>query len=125
MMTTLIQVAFGGAIGASLRYLTNIGAMRWFGPGFPYGTMIVNVTGSFVMGVLVVVFAQKGGMRYAPFALTGALGGFTTFSAFSLDSLTLFERGQTGLALAYIVGSVGLSLGGIAAGVMVTRGIFA
>ncbi|EEW23942.1 fluoride efflux transporter CrcB [Rhodobacter ferrooxidans] len=125
MINTLPQVALGGAIGASLRYVTNVAAMRAFGPGFPMATMLVNVLGSFAMGVLVVVLAQKGGTRFAPFLMTGILGGFTTFSAFSLDALTLWERGQVGLAAAYVLGSVALSLAAIVAGVWVTRGIFA
>lgn len=121
MVQTLIQVALGGAIGASLRYLTSLGAMRWIGPGFPYATVIVNVLGSFLMGVLVVVLARKGGTQLAPFLMTGILGGFTTFSAFSLDTLTIWERGQHGLALLYVGVSVALSLAAIAAGLAVAR----
>ncbi|MFN6925498.1 MAG: fluoride efflux transporter CrcB [Tabrizicola sp.] len=123
MFHNLIQVALGGAIGASLRYLTNVGTMRWIGPGFPYATVIVNVIGSFLMGVLVVVLARKGGNQFAPFLMTGILGGFTTFSAFSLDTLTLWERGQHELALAYVVVSVVLSLSAIVAGLVVARAL--
>ena len=123
MFQTLIQVALGGAIGASLRYLTNVGAMRWIGPGFPYATVIVNVAGSFLMGVLVVVLSRKGGTGYSPFLMTGILGGFTTFSAFSLDTLTLWERGQHGLAVTYVGVSVILSLAAIVAGLFVARGL--
>ena len=119
MVQTLIQVALGGAIGASLRYLTSLGAMRWIGPGF--ATVIVNVLGSFLMGVLVVVLARKGGTQLAPFLMTGILGGFTTFSAFSLDTLTIWERGQHGLALLYVGVSVVLSLAAIVAGLAVAR----
>jgi len=121
MFSTLLSVALGGAIGASMRYLTNVGMMRLVGPGFPYGTMIANVLGSFLMGVLVVVLARKGGMAYAPFLMTGVLGGFTTFSAFSLDTITLFERGEAGLAGLYVGVSVFLSLAAIAVGVLATR----
>lgn len=121
MIHTLFHVALGGAIGASLRYLTTVGAMRLFGPGFPVGTLIVNVLGSFLMGVLVVVLSHKGGMRLAPFLMTGILGGFTTFSAFSLDAATLWERGQTMLALGYVAASVLLSLAAMAAGLIVAR----
>lgn len=121
MIHTLFHVALGGAIGASLRYLTTVGAMRLFGPGFPVGTLIVNVLGSFLMGVLVVVLSHKGGMRLAPFLMTGILGGFTTFSAFSLDAATLWERGQTTLALGYVAASVLLSLAAMAAGLIVAR----
>ncbi|MFN3282019.1 MAG: fluoride efflux transporter CrcB [Tabrizicola sp.] len=123
MFQNLIQVALGGAIGASLRYLTNVGATRWIGPGFPYGTVIVNVLGSFLMGVLVVVLARKGGTQYAPFLMTGILGGFTTFSAFSLDTLTLWERGDQMIATAYVALSVMLSLAAIVAGLAVARAL--
>jgi CrcB protein len=123
MFLTLSQVALGGAIGASLRYLTNVGALRLFGQGFPMGTLIVNVLGSFVMGVLVVVLAKKGGTHLAPLLMTGILGGFTTFSAFSLDALTLWERGQHSLAFGYVAASVILSLAAIAAGLFVARNL--
>ena len=121
MITTLFQVALGGAIGAALRYLTNVSALRLFGPGFPVATLIVNVAGSFLMGVLVVVLARKGGNHLAPFLMTGILGGFTTFSAFSLDALTLWERGQTLTAFTYVAASVILSLAAIAAGLALAR----
>lgn len=122
MVLTLIQVALGGAIGACLRYLTSVGAMRLFGPGFPYGTVLVNVAGSFLMGVLVVILAHKSGTRFAPFLMTGVLGGFTTFSAFSLDAFTLWERGQVAVAGAYVAGSVVLSIAALIAGVLTMRG---
>ena len=122
MLSTLIQVAAGGAIGASARYLTGIAAIRIMGHGFPWATLTVNVIGSFLMGILVVLLAHFGN-RSAPFLLTGVLGGFTTFSAFSLDALTLFERGQTGVAGAYVAASVALSLGAIVAGVLIARGL--
>lgn len=125
MIWTLSQVALGGAIGASLRYLSNVSAMRIFGPGFPYGTIFVNILGSFVMGVLVVVLSKKGGNHLAPFLMTGILGGFTTFSAFSLDSFTLWERGDITTALAYVAGTLILSLGALAAGIYLSREIFA
>lgn len=125
MIMTLSQVALGGAVGASLRYLTNVAVMRTFGPGFPLATVLVNVAGSFLMGVLVVLLAQKGGMRYAPLLMTGVLGGFTTFSAFSLDAFTIWERGQTALAAAYVAGSVILSILALAAGILTMRGVLA
>lgn len=121
MLATLAQVALGGAIGASLRYLTGVATIRAFGPGFPWGTLVVNVLGSAAMGALVVILAQKSGTRYAPFLMTGILGGFTTFSAFSLDALTIYERGQIGLAAAYVAASVALSLSGIVAGLFLAR----
>lgn len=125
MFSTLLQVALGGAIGASGRYLTGVAAVRIMGHGFPWGTLAVNVAGSFLMGVLVVVLAHAGGTRAAPFLMTGILGGFTTFSAFSLDAITLYERGQIGLAGAYVAGSVVLSLAGLALGLLATRAVFA
>lgn len=124
MIWTLTQVALGGALGSMLRYLTNVGVMRFIGPGFPWGTVIVNILGSFAMGALVVILAHKGGMRFAPLLMTGVLGGFTTFSAFSLDAFTIYERGQVGVAAAYVAGSVGLSLLALLAGVLMTRGAF-
>ncbi len=125
MIQTLLQVAFGGALGASARYLANVGAMRLLGPGFPWATLAVNVAGSFLMGVLVVVLAQRDATRLAPFLMTGVLGGFTTFSAFSLDALTLWERGQAGPAAAYVAGSVTASLAAIVAGMAAARAGFA
>ncbi|MFZ1339072.1 MAG: fluoride efflux transporter CrcB [Paracoccaceae bacterium] len=124
-LTTLAQVAAGGAIGASARYLVNITSGRLFGTGFPIGTLTVNVAGSFLMGLLVVVLAEKSGNRLAPFLMTGILGGFTTFSAFSLDTITLWERGQTGLAAAYVLASVILSLAAILLALHLFRGAFA
>ncbi len=125
MIQTLSQVAIGGALGASARYLVSVAAMRLIGPGFPWATIAVNVAGSFLMGVLVVALAHRDATRLAPFLMTGVLGGFTTFSAFSLDALTLWERGQTVLASAYVAGSVALSLAAIVLGMTVTRTVFA
>ena len=124
MIHTLWQVALGGALGASARYLTGVATMRLIGPGFPWGTLVVNVAGSFLMGVLVVVLAHKDATRLAPLLMTGVLGGFTTFSAFSLDTITLIERGQTMLAGFYIAASVILSLGAIVLAMLMTRGVF-
>ena len=121
MMTSVFSVALGGAIGAVGRYGVNVAATRWLGIGFPWGTVIVNIVGSFLMGVLIVWLANKGGMRFAPFLMTGVLGGFTTFSAFSLDAITLFERGQTLQAGAYVLGSVVTALIAIMAGMAATR----
>jgi CrcB protein len=120
-----MQVALGGAIGASARHLTNVAMLRGFGPGFPWATVIVNVVGSFLMGVLVVGLAATGGMRLAPFLMTGILGGFTTFSAFSLDAISLWERGEPLQASLYVAGSVVLSLAALLAGMAATRGAVA
>jgi CrcB protein len=123
MILTLAQVALGGAIGASGRYLTGVAAIRVMGHGFPWGTLAVNIIGSFVMGAIVVLLAHTNATRLAPFLMTGVLGGFTTFSAFSLDAITLYERGEIMVATGYVAASVALSLAGIALGLLVTRGL--
>lgn len=125
MWITLSQVALGGAIGATARYLTSLAALRLLGAGFPWGTMLVNVLGSFLMGLLVVLLAQRDATRLAPFLLTGILGGFTTFSAFSLDALAMYERGETMLAGFYVVASVILSLSALALAMVLAREVFA
>lgn len=111
MPVTLITVALGGALGAMLRYLSVHAALRLFGPGFPWGTLIVNVAGSLIMGVAAALILEKTGAgRIYLFLMTGVLGGFTTFSAFSLDALYLIERGKLAASVAYIGGSVALSI---------------
>lgn len=126
MITTVSLVALGGAIGASLRYLAGLGVVRLLGHhDFPMAIITVNVIGSFLMGVFVVAAAQRGLTHLGPFVMTGLLGGFTTFSAFSLETVTLFERGQPGQAVLYVALSVGLSVGGLLLGLIVARGIFA
>lgn len=123
MLTTLLQVALGGAIGASGRYLTGFAALRLMGPGFPWGTLTVNIVGSFVMGVIVVVLGHLSANRFAPLLMTGVLGGFTTFSAFSLDAVTIWERGETTTAAVYVLVSVVFSISALMLGLMVARGI--
>jgi CrcB protein len=125
MFSTVLQVALGGAIGASLRYLTGVGVFRLFGPGFPLGVLTVNIVGSFVMGAFVVYAANRGATHLGPFVMTGVLGGFTTFSAFSLETYTLFERGAVGQAGLYVVLSVVLSVAALVAGIFAARGVFA
>lgn len=125
-MIAVLQVALGGAVGAVLRYLTGIGMIRMFGHGgFPLPILTVNVVGSFLMGVFVVVAAHRGLTHLSPLVMTGLLGGFTTFSAFSLETVTLYERGDIGQAALYVVLSVALSIGGLMAGLWVARGMFA
>ena len=124
MTHNFLQVALGGAIGASARYGVNILAGRIV-HGFPLGTLTVNILGCLAMGLLAAFLALRGGQHLAPLLLTGVLGGFTTFSAFSLDTLTLWERGATGTALAYVAASVLLSLAAVTAGLALGRGIFA
>lgn len=120
---TIIQVALGGAVGAVGRYLSGVAATQLMGRGFPWGTIFVNIAGSFLMGVLIVVLAKKGGTQFAPFFQIGVLGGFTTFSSFSLDTVALYERGQADLALTYVLASVVISLSAIALGLWLTRSL--
>ncbi|MFN3822703.1 MAG: CrcB family protein [Pseudorhodobacter sp.] len=117
MIWTLSQVALGGAIGSALRFLTV--AMV----GAPLATMIVNVAGSFVMGVLFIILAPR--ITAAPFLMAGILGGFTTFSAFSLDAYKLYEAGLVGQAAGYVAGSVVLSILALVLGVVFARGVLA
>lgn len=119
-------VAAGGAIGASLRYLTVALATRHL-PGFPWGTLAVNVVGSVAMGVIAVLLIERfpgTWGRWAPFLMTGVLGGFTTFSAFSLDLLMLIERGRGLAAAAYAAGSVGLAVAGLWLGLKAGRAVW-
>lgn len=122
-MNNFLQVAIGGALGSMARYGVNILAGRV--TALPLGTLIVNLTGCFAMGLLAAALAFRGGQHLAPLLLTGVLGGFTTFSAFSLDTLALWERGATGLALGYVATSVVFSLAAVTAGLSIGRGIFA
>lgn len=125
MISSLSLVALGGAIGASVRYLFGVGAMRLTGPTeFPLAILSVNIIGSFLMGVFVVVAAHRGLTHLSPFVMTGLLGGFTTFSAFSLETVTLMERGQIGSATLYVMLSVGLSIFGLMLGLWLARGVF-
>ncbi|EAQ05167.1 CrcB-like protein [Pseudooceanicola batsensis HTCC2597] len=123
MIQTLFQVALGGAVGASARYLTGVAALRVVGAGFPWGTLVVNLVGCFAMGVIVVLLAELSANRFAPLLMTGLLGGFTTFSAFSLDAVTLWERGATGAAIGYVAASVTLSIGALLAGLLLARSL--
>lgn len=126
MFLTLSLVALGGAIGAACRYLTGLGVLRLLGhTEFPLAIILVNVIGSFLMGVFVVTAAHRGLTHLSPFVMTGLMGGFTTFSAFSLETVNLIERGAHGHAVLYIALSVGLSVGGLFLGLMAARGVFA
>jgi len=123
-MPVIFQVALGGAIGASLRYLSVTACVQLLGKGFPYGTMLVNIAGSFIMGLLSVYLLHRlGHDRFAPFLMTGLLGGFTTFSSFSLDTVALLEKGRILAASGYVAGSVGLSVLMLLAGVLLMRSI--
>jgi CrcB protein len=117
-------VFLGGGLGAALRHGVNRAALALFGPSIPAGTLIVNIVGSLAMGLLIGTLAAVPGgtsQHMRLFLATGVLGGFTTFSAFSLDALTLWERGQPAAAFAYVVATVTLSLAAIAAGFFASR----
>lgn len=115
MSQTLPLIALGGAAGSVLRYL------MVFTIGAPLGTAAVNVLGSFAIGVLFILLGAREGWQV--FLMTGLLGGFTTFSAFSLDTLKLIQSGQTLQAAAYVLGSVALSLSAVALGVAIARSL--
>lgn len=122
-MIQWIAVAAGGGLGATLRHAVNQIALQALGADFPWGTLAVNILGSFIMGVFVGAFALfwDASQTLRLFLTVGVLGGFTTFSAFSLDSVLLLQRGQLIEAVSYILGSVILSLGGLVAGMMLVR----
>jgi CrcB protein len=116
-------VFFGGGLGAALRHLVNVTCARCLGTAFPYGTFIINISGSTIMGLIAGYLAFKGeaSQPWRLFLMTGVLGGYTTFSAFSLDTAMLYERGEIGLAALYVVGSVVLSIAGLFAGLALVR----
>lgn len=122
-MNYLIVFA-GGGIGAALRHGFNVLFARAFGTAFPYATLFENVTGSLAMGLLIATFAFKSDIpqHMRLFLTTGILGGYTTFSTFSLDTALLYERGDNlGMAALYVLLSVALSIGGLFAGMAVVR----
>ncbi|MEM1079154.1 MAG: fluoride efflux transporter CrcB [Pseudomonadota bacterium] len=124
MIPTLAQVALGGAVGASCRWLLGVWILRMTGPtAIPVAVMTANIVGSFIMGVFVVLAAHRGLTHLSPLVMTGLLGGFTTFSAFSLETVTLIERGQMGHAAFYVTASVCLSVGGLFAGLSLARAV--
>jgi len=116
-------VFFGGGLGAALRHGANITLARLLGTAFPYGTLTINVLGSLVMGLIAEFFALKSGLpqHWRLFLTTGILGGFTTFSAFSLEAALLYERGEVAGAAIYVVASVALAIGALFAGMAVVR----
>jgi CrcB protein len=122
MVWTLAQVALGGALGSLARFAVQAAGVRLFGPGLPLGTLAVNLLGCLAIGALSVWLTEKGMMRAAPFLMAGLLGGFTTFSAFSLDALVLWERGQPALAAGYVLATVTGTLAAVALGAWVARG---
>lgn len=122
-MFHLILVAVGGAIGASLRHLVNFASLRLVGPNFPWGTMAINIVGSLAMGIFIELLARRfnASNELRLFVATGILGGFTTFSAFSLDFAVLWERGATFHAFGYATASVLGSLLAIFLGLWLAR----
>ncbi|MCB1948257.1 fluoride efflux transporter CrcB [Nitrosomonas sp.] len=123
MITTLAAIGMGGAFGAISRYGVNLAATHLIGHGFPWGTLTVNVAGSFVMGIMIALFAHfwQPPEALRLFLVTGFLGGFTTFSTFSLDIVTLFERGEFVSAFLYGSASVLLSIGALLTGMALIR----
>lgn len=126
-MNLLLAIAAGGAIGAVGRHLVSSQITHWFGGGFPWGILVCNVAGSFVMGCLVELMALKWsvGSELRAFMTVGILGAFTTFSTFSLETVLLFERGAHVSAMLYVLASVVLSVGGLMAGMALFRQVLA
>ena len=124
-MPTVLWVALGGAIGSAARYQVNVWSGRLFGSEFPWHTLFVNISGCFAMGLLLELMALRlnVGNDIRAFLTTGILGGFTTFSAFSLDFAFLVERKSYGLAGAYAAGSVALSLAAVFTGLYLVRAL--
>lgn len=127
MIGTIGAIAAGGALGAVMRHGVNQLTLAWFGPGFPWGTLGVNIIGSFAIGLLIALFAHLGDPPHAVklFLVTGLLGAFTTFSAFSLDVALLWERGASLEALAYVIASVVLSIGALFLAMFIVRSVIA
>ncbi|MDB5546987.1 MAG: fluoride efflux transporter CrcB [Tardiphaga sp.] len=120
-----LLVFVGGGLGSVLRYALTMAAGKAFGPHFPWGTFLINITGSTVMGLIAGYLAFKGetAQPWRIFLMTGILGGYTTFSAFSLDAAVLYERGEIALALAYVLGSVLMAISGLFAGLALVRSL--
>ena len=124
-MNQVLAIAGGGAVGAVLRYWVSSGVYTLTGRGFPYGTLVVNVLGSLVMGFLYIWLLERmpGGVALRAFLLIGLLGAFTTFSTFSVETLNLMEAGQIARAVLNTLLSVVLCIGAAALGVMLARQI--
>jgi CrcB protein len=124
-MGILLAVALGGALGSLLRYFVAGAVQSAAWPGFPWGIFVVNISGGFIMGVIVELGALKFHLEphVRAFLTIGILGGYTTFSTFSLDSVLLIERGAWGAAAAYMVGSTVLSVLALFAGLWIVRAV--
>jgi CrcB protein len=116
-------VFIGGGFGAAIRHGVNLGIARLLGSGFPYATLLINITGSLIMGLAAAYFAFKGdaSQHWRLFLTTGILGGYTTFSTFSLDAALLYERGEVSVAALYVLLSVVVSIAGLFAGFALVR----
>ena len=124
MAHPFLQVALGGAVGATLRYALGLGVGRAAGPtDFPLAILIATIVGSVLMGAFVAAAARHGLTHLSPLVASGILGGFTTFSSFSLETITLWERGATGEAALYVALSVGLSLLALLGGLSTARAL--
>ncbi len=126
-MQAYLLVFLGAGLGGCLRHTVNLLAARALGTNFPWGTFLINISGSLIMGLLAGFLAFRAGEAWTQharlFVLTGVLGGYTTFSAFSLDSALLFERGDYLSSVLYVGGSVGLALVGVFAGLAIMRAL--
>jgi CrcB protein len=122
-MNPYLIVFFGSGLGGTLRYGANVWVPRMLGTAFPYHTLTVNITGSLVMGLVAGYFALKTdpGQDWRLFLTTGIIGGFTTFSAFSLDTVMLYQRGEAALSALYVLASVGVSVAALVAGMSIMR----
>ena len=122
-MNHVLIVAAGGAIGAALRHLCGTAFLRLFGPAYPWGTLFVNVLGSLIMGLFIAWLVKRSGTsnEIRLFVATGILGGFTTFSAFSLDVANLVEKSAVGGALGYVLASVLMCVTAVLAGLWLGR----
>lgn len=119
-----VLVFIGSGIGGMARHGVGLLALRWFGPDFPIGTLAINIVGSGLIGLVIGLFAALdigGGQNLRLFLATGLIGGFTTFSTFSLDAVTLWQRGEHGLAAGYVTASVVLSLAALVAMMLLIR----
>ena len=118
-----LLVFIGGGLGSTVRHIVNVVCPRFLGTAFPYHTFIINITGSTIMGLVAGYLAFKGEATqpWRLFLMTGILGGYTTFSAFSLDTALLYQRGEVALAAVYVMGSVVLSIAGLFAGLALVR----
>jgi len=122
-MMTFLWIGLGAAIGANLRYLVGMAMAHWLGAGFPWGTLTINVTGSFLIGVIATLLGERlnVGPEWRLFLVVGLLGGYTTFSSFSLETIVLFNADRWFAGVAYVVGSVLLGLAACVIGIMLVR----